>query len=216
MAYRKDAEMRGFELRVLVKVFGLCGMVLGLARALLPGQVQAGPSQPNIVFIMVDDMGYADLGCYGSKVIQTPRTIDRMAADGMRFTQAYSGCTVCAPARSTLMTGKHMGHTSVRGNTGGIALLDADVTVAEVLKKAGYVTGGFGKWGLGDIDTAGVPEKQGFDRFFGYYHQIHAHSYYPAYLVRRREEGGAGRQQGQGAGAVFALSDCRGDAGVHP
>ena len=137
---------------------------------------------PNIVFIMVDDMGYADLGCFGGKAIQTPN-LDRMAAEGMRLTHAYSGCTVCAPARSVLMTGYHMGHTSVRGNTGGIPLLDEDVTVAEVLKKAGYATGGFGKWGLGDLDTTGVPEKQGFDTFFGYYHQIHAHYFYPDYLI---------------------------------
>ena len=156
-------------------------VVTGLA--LSCGGAQANERKPNIVFIMVDDMGYADLGCYGSKAIRTPR-LDRMAREGMRFTQAYSGCTVCAPARSTLMTGKHMGHTSVRGNTGGIPLGDSDVTVAEVLKQAGYATGGFGKWGLGDIDTPGVPERQGFETFFGYYHQIHAHSYYPPYLVR--------------------------------
>lgn len=143
----------------------------------------AGQRPPNIVFIMVDDMGYADLGCYGSQAVHTPR-IDRMAAEGMRFTDAYSGCTVCAPARSTLMTGQHMGHTPVRGNTGGIALPDKAVTAAEILKQAGYATGGFGKWGLGDLDTEGVPEKQGFDLFYGYYHQIHAHYYYPDYLIR--------------------------------
>jgi len=137
--------------------------------------------KPNIVFIIVDDMGWADLGCYGSKQIKTPN-IDRMAEQGMLFTQAYSGCTVCAPARSVLMTGLHMGHTSVRGNTGGIPILEEDVTVAEVLKKAGYTTGGFGKWGLGDVGTPGVPEKQGFDDFFGYYHQIHAHDYWTPYL----------------------------------
>lgn len=150
----------------------------------LSSHVQAQPLffRPNIVLIMVDDMGYADLGCFGSKAIQTPN-LDRMAKEGMRFTQAYSGCTVCAPARSVLMTGLHLGHTSVRGNTGGIPLLDKDVTMAEVLKKAGYVTGGFGKWGLGEIGTTGVPEKQGFDEFFGYYHQIHAHYYYPDYLI---------------------------------
>ena len=142
---------------------------------------------PNIVFIMVDDMGYEDLGCYGSKTIHTPR-IDRMAAEGMRFTQAYSGCTVCAPARSTLMTGTHAGHTPVRGNTGGIPLGANDVTVADLLRRAGYATGGFGKWGLGDLDTAGVPENHGFDTFFGYYHQIHAHYYYPEYLVRNGEK----------------------------
>ena len=150
---------------------------------------------PNIIFIIVDDMGYADLSCYGSTAIETPN-IDRMAADGIRFTNAYSGCTVCAPARSTLMTGLHMGHTSVRGNTGGIALQTKDVTIAEVLREAGYATGGFGKWGLGDIGTDGAAEKQGFDVFYGYYHQIHAHNYYPPYIIRngdkeplRNEEG---------------------------
>ena len=156
--------------------------VAGCARGARPGGATGRTGRPNIVFIVVDDMGYADLGCYGSKAVQTPR-IDRMAAEGMRFTQAYSGCTVCAPARSTLMTGRHMGHTSVRGNTGGIPLLESDMTVAQVLKKAGYATGGFGKWGLGDIDTPGVPERHGFDTFFGYYHQVHAHYYYPEYLI---------------------------------
>ena len=138
--------------------------------------------RPNIVFIVVDDMGWADLSCYGGKAIQTPH-IDRMAAEGIRFTDAYAGCTVCAPSRSVLMTGYHMGHTSVRGNTGGIPLRAEDVTAGEVLKKAGYAVGGFGKWGLGDLDTPGVPERHGFDRFYGYYHQIHAHNYYPGYLI---------------------------------
>ena len=138
---------------------------------------------PNIIYIMVDDMGYSDLGCYGSTAIETPN-IDRMASEGIRFTNAYSGCTVCAPARSTLMTGMHMGHTSVRGNTGGIPLRDEDLTVAEVLREAGYATGGFGKWGLGDLNTSGTAENQGFDVFYGYYHQIHAHNYYPPYIIR--------------------------------
>ena len=141
----------------------------------------------NIVFIMVDDMGWADPSCYGNQAIQTPR-IDTMAAEGMRFTQAYSGCVVSAPARSCLMTGFHMGHTSVRLNTGGVPLKREDVTVAELLRDAGYATGGFGKWGLGDLDTEGVPEKQGFDLFYGYYHQIHAHYYLPDYLIRNGEK----------------------------
>lgn len=136
---------------------------------------------PNVILIMVDDLGSADLGCYGTKDIQTPH-IDQLAGEGVRFTQAYSGNTVCAPARSTLMTGQHSGHTPVRGNTGGIPLPDEAFTLAELFKPAGYVTGGFGKWGLGEIGTGGVPEKQGFDRFFGYYHQIHAHDYYPDFL----------------------------------
>ncbi|HUU91788.1 MAG TPA: arylsulfatase [Phycisphaerae bacterium] len=173
----------------------------GAAALAMPGRAAAATGgKPNIIFIIVDDMGYHDLGCYGSKTIKTPH-IDRMAAEGMRFTDAYSGATVCAPARSTLMTGYHMGHTSVRGNSGGIPLLDEDVTVAEVLRAAGYATGGFGKWGLGDVGTAGVPEKQGFDVFFGYYHQVHAHSYYTAYLWRNSERvplpGNEGGKRGQ-------------------
>jgi arylsulfatase A len=142
---------------------------------------QASGPRPNLIYIMVDDLGF-DLGCYGGQQVQTPR-LDQMAREGMRFTQAYSGCTVCAPARSTLMTGTHMGHTPVRRNSGGVSLQADTVTVADMLSRAGYVCGGFGKWGLGDIDTEGVPEKHGFDRFFGYYHQVHAHYFYPDYLI---------------------------------
>ncbi|MGB6033141.1 MAG: sulfatase-like hydrolase/transferase, partial [Bacteroidota bacterium] len=169
--------------RIILRSAYLAACMLLLFTSLRANQER----QPNIILIMVDDMGYADLECYGSGVIRTPN-IDRMAVEGIRFTDAYSGSCVCAPARSTLMTGRHAGHTSVRGNTGGIPLLDADVTIAEILKKAGYATGGFGKWGLGDIDTPGAPEKQGFDVFFGYYHQIHAHNYYPEYLVRNGQK----------------------------
>jgi arylsulfatase A-like enzyme len=136
---------------------------------------------------MADDLGYSDLGCYGQQIIRTPN-IDRAAAEGVRFTNAYAGCTVCAPSRSVLMTGKHMGHTSVRSNPGGVPLLAEDVTVAEVLKGAGYATGMFGKWGLGDIGTDGVPWKHGFDEFFGYLNQVHAHFYYPRFLYRNGNE----------------------------
>ena len=143
---------------------------------------QAGRKPPpNIVWIMADDMAWADLGCYGQTTIKTPH-IDSLAREGMRFTDAYAGCTVCAPSRSVLMTGLHTGHTPVRANTGGVFLLDKEVTVAEVLRTAGYTSGCFGKWGLGDIGTEGVPWKQGFDEFFGYLHQAHAHFYYPPYL----------------------------------
>jgi len=142
---------------------------------------------PNIVFLMADDLGYGDLGCYGQTRIRTPN-IDRLAAEGMKFTDAYAGCTVCAPSRSVLMTGLHMGHTSVRSNPGGVPLLAEDVTVAEILKQAGYATGCFGKWGLGDIGTDGVPWKQGFDEFFGYLHQVHAHFYYPEFLYKNDQE----------------------------
>ena len=140
---------------------GWLGRTLGLLLAVV-GSVAMAAEKPNIIFIMVDDMGYHDLGCFGSKTIQTPN-IDRLAAEGMRFTNCYSGDTVCASARSTLMTGTHKGHTPVRGNSGGIPLVPEDVTVAEVLKKAGYVTGGFGKWGLGNQGQDGAAERQGFD-----------------------------------------------------
>lgn len=141
----------------------------------------ATPRKPNIVFIIADDLGYSDVGCYGQEKIRTPH-IDRLAAEGMRFTDAYSGCTVCAPSRSVLMTGLHMGHTPIRSNGAG-SLLAEETTVAEVLKRAGYATGGFGKWGLGEEPgQSGVPSKKGFDRFFGYLNQSHAHFYYPEFL----------------------------------
>ena len=142
---------------------------------------QANEKKPNIILILADDLGYRDLGCYGGTAIQTPN-LDQLASEGIRFTQSYSGCSVCAPSRSVLMTGKHAGHTSVRGNSGGIPLQDGDVTLTTLLSSAGYTSGGFGKWGLGDVGTSGVPERHGFDTFFGYYHQVHAHIYYPSYL----------------------------------
>jgi arylsulfatase A-like enzyme len=140
---------------------------------------------PNIVLIVADDLGSADIGAYGGRQIATP-AIDRLASEGLRFTQAY-GHTVCAPSRSTLMTGTHLGHTPVRSNTGGVSLRPEDVTIAEILKAAGYATGGYGKWGLSEVGQPGVPERQGFDEFFGYYHQIHAHEHFPAFLYRNSE-----------------------------
>ena len=158
----------------------LCALVLGFLLPCAVGDVSAA-NPPNIVFIMADDLGYGHLGCYGQTTIRTPR-LDALAEEGMRFTDCYAGCCVCAPSRCVLMTGLHGGHASVRGNTGGIALAESDVTVAEVLKTVGYTTGLFGKWGLGEHGTSGVPYRQGFDEFFGYLHQIHAHFYYPPYL----------------------------------
>jgi len=142
--------------------------------------------KPNIIFILADDLGYGDLGCYGQKKIKTPN-LDKMANEGMRFTNHYSGSTVCAPSRSCLMTGQHTGHTPIRGNKEykpeGQHPMGADaLTVAEVLKKAGYTTGAFGKWGLGFVGTEGDPNNQGFDEFFGYNCQRVAHRYYPEYL----------------------------------
>ena len=139
------------------------------------------PRKPNIVFILADDLGYGDIGPNGQREILTPN-LDRLAAQGLRFTQAYAGAAVCAPSRSVLMTGLHTGHTPVRANAGTIPLQDGDVTLAETLQQAGYRTGGFGKWGLGDAGSEGAPARQGFDEFFGYLHQIHAHSYYPEFL----------------------------------
>ncbi|RKY06056.1 MAG: N-acetylgalactosamine-6-sulfatase, partial [Planctomycetota bacterium] len=149
--------------------------VAGCSEARKRGAAGSSAARPNIIFIMADDMGYADLGCYGQKHIQTPN-IDRLAEEGTRFTDCYAGSTVCAPSRSVLMTGRHTGHTRVRGNhgkAGGVGpqkrvpLKPEDVTVAEVLKKAGYATGVTGKWGLGEPDTTGVPTRQGFDEWFG-------------------------------------------------
>ncbi|MBI3117893.1 MAG: arylsulfatase [Candidatus Hydrogenedentes bacterium] len=161
----------------------------GAAWAATAGAIPAEsprPKGPNIIFILADDLGYGDLGCYGQKVIQTPR-IDRMAAEGLRFTQCYAGSTVCAPSRCCLMTGLHSGHAWIRGNA-RLPLRPEDVTVAEVMKEAGYTTGLIGKWGLGNEETTGTPNKQGFDEFFGYLDQKHAHNYYPEYLWRNEEK----------------------------
>lgn len=143
--------------------------------------------KPNIIYIMLDEWGYYESSHMGHPVFDTPN-IDRLAKEGMRFTRFLAGANVCAPTRSALMTGQHTGHTTVRGNSGGNSILDSDVTIAEMLKAEGYATGGFGKWGLGDAGTEGVPEKQGFDTFLGYYHQVHAHTFYPRYLLRNSEK----------------------------
>ena len=160
------------------------------------------PQPPNFVFIMADDMGVFDLGCYGQTKIKTP-CMDRLAAEGMRFTSCYSGGSVCAPSRSVLMTGQHTGHTTVRANaslrTGRRVSLKADdVTVAQVLKgpewkhgydeSFGYTTGIFGKWGLGEPGTSGLPNDHGFDEWFGFLNQQHAHGHYPEYLWRNKQK----------------------------
>ena len=156
---------------------------------------------PNIIYILADDLGWGEPGCYGQKLIKTPN-IDRMAAEGKRYTQHYAGSTVCAPSRCVLMTGKHTGHCFVRDNfnlargayrgekhqEGNVPIPEDEVTVAEVLKKAGYTTGCIGKWGLGYPGSEGDPVNQGFDHFFGYNCQREAHSYYPGHLWRNREK----------------------------
>lgn len=150
------------------------------------GPASAALRPPNVIFIIADDLGYGDLGCYGQQRIRTPH-LDRMAAEGMRFTQHYSGNAVCAPSRCVLMTGKHPGHAFIRDNRSiqpeGQFPIPADsVTVAKLFQQRGYATGGFGKWGLGGPGTAGEPLKQGFTRWFGYNCQGVAHNFYPTYL----------------------------------
>ena len=145
-----------------------------------------GDRKPNIIFILADDLGYGDLGCYGQRLIETPN-IDALAAEGIRFTQCYAGSTVCAPSRCALMTGLHTGHARVRGNK-LIPLRPRDVTIAEILKGAGYTTAIIGKWGLGEPGTTGVPNLKGFDEWFGYLNQRRAHNYYPEYLWRNTEK----------------------------
>ena len=158
----------------------------------LGGAAPAGADpRPNIVFVLADDLGRGDLGCYGQARIRTPH-IDRMAAEGLRFTQAYTGTSVCAPARCSLMTGLHMGHAPIRANReiqpeGQRPLPEGTLTVARILKDAGYATACVGKWGLGMFDTPGSPLKAGFDHFFGYNCQRHAHSYFPRFLYRDAE-----------------------------
>ena len=149
------------------------------------GTANSPETRPNIIWILADDLGYGDLGSYGQEQIQTPH-LDRMADEGMRFTEAYAGFTVCAPSRSVLMTGQHTGHTRVRRN-GSPGLLDEDVTVAELLRDSGYATALVGKWGLGMEDSPGAPWKQGFDHFYGYLSQRHAHNFYPEFLMRMGE-----------------------------
>ena len=141
---------------------------------------------PNVIYILADDLGYGDLSCYGQEKFRTPN-IDRLAGEGMLFTQHYAGTTVCAPSRSVLITGLHTGHTPSRGNRtveplGQFPIPDSSFTVAELFKEAGYITGAYGKWGLGSIFNEGDPQKQGFDHFFGHYCQSLAHRYYPEFL----------------------------------
>ncbi|MDR1154781.1 MAG: arylsulfatase [Bacteroidales bacterium] len=153
------------------------------------------PGQPNIIYILADDLGYGDLGCYGQAIIQTPH-IDRLAAEGMKFTRHYAGCTVSAPSRSSLFTGLHTGHAPIRANRAAVHIPRNEgqhpqpgdtYTIAKMLKEGGYATGCFGKWGLGFPGSEGAPENQGIDEFFGYNCQAVAHNYYPYYLWHNRD-----------------------------
>ncbi len=166
------------------------GTWLLLLFAPLPSRAES-QSRPNIIYILADDLGYGDLSCYGQQKFSTPN-IDRLASEGIRFTDHYSGATVCAPSRACLMTGKHTGHSTIRGNSGrdaqgkrvSITLQAEDVTLAEILQQAGYRTGLFGKWSLGLEGSPGLPTKQGFDETYGFLNQTYAHNYYPEYIYR--------------------------------
>ena len=155
---------------------------------------------PNIVLIISDELAYFELSHMGNKKLRTPN-IDLMARKGIRFTNALAAAPVCGPLRCCLMTGLHTGHSSMRDNRGGTPIRADEFTLAQMLKKRGYVTGGFGKWGIGGRGSTGVPEKHGFDTFFGYYDQVHAHSYFPAHLVHNSKEvklpGNPGGRQGE-------------------
>ena len=166
--------------------------LLALILALFAGFISAAETKPNIVFILADDLGYGDLSCYGQEKFTAPN-IDRLATEGMKFTQFYAGTTVCAPSRCSLMTGYHTGHCFIRGNMdqratlGNYPIPPETVTVAKVLKNAGYATGCFGKWGLGGPLSEGAAFRQGFDTFFGYYDQAHAHNYYTDHLYKNEQ-----------------------------
>lgn len=168
---------------------------VALGALLTSNSLQAQNLKPNIVFILADDMGIGDLGCYGQKQIKTPN-IDKLAKNGIQFMNHYSGSTVSAPSRCALLTGKHTGHGAIRGNKGeeteygtfDLSLPNEEVTVAEVLKAKGYTTACVGKWGLGGVGSTGSPDKQGFDYFYGYMGQGAAHTYYPEFLYENNDK----------------------------
>ena len=183
------------------------------ASSIVSGAAESSSAtKPNIIFVLSDDLAQGDLGCYGQKLIQTPN-LDRMASEGTRYTQAYCGTTVCAPSRTSLMTGLHMGHSPIRANReiqpeGQLPLPAGTLTVAQLLKGAGYSTACIGKWGMGMFDTTGSPLKVGFDHFFGYNCQRHAHSYFPTYLYNDNQRfdlpGNDGNTKTGGQGAIYA------------
>ncbi len=172
------------------------------------GAARAPRERPNFIFILSDDIAQGDLGCYGQKLIQTPR-LDQMANEGTRYLQAYCGTSVCAPSRSSFFTGLHCGHCPIRGNyevppEGQLPLPADTVTIAEVAKAAGYATATFGKWGMGNFDSSGSPLKQGVDHFFGYNCQRHAHSYFPTYLYDDAQPFLLPGNDGQTVGQTYA------------
>lgn len=162
-------------------------MLLILLVILSSANLSAAADRPNIIYLMLDEWGYFESGHMGHRELVTPN-IDQFAGEGMRFTNAYAGAPVCGPTRCVLLTGQHSGHSSMRVNDGFSPIRADEPTLGSMLKQAGYATGGFGKWGIGGRGTSGIPEQHGFDEFFGYYDQVHAHTYYPQYLIRNSRE----------------------------
>lgn len=170
--------------RRFLKRVGTAAVATGMVST--QASLAAEGEKPNIIYILADDLGYGDLGCYGQQKIKTPN-LDRMAAEGMRFTQHYAGDTVCAPSRCALMTGKHTGHCTVRGNV-DVLMKSDEVTIGKVMKRAGYATACIGKWGIGHPPPPDDPKNNGFDHFFGYLSMWHAHNYYPDFLWRNGQK----------------------------
>ncbi|QDV22532.1 arylsulfatase [Aureliella helgolandensis] len=167
--------------------WGLLLLTTSLVNAqVVPSQTTDASATPNLIYIMVDDLGYGDLGCFGQTEIKTPN-LDRMASEGMKLTSYYAGCTVCRPSRLSLWTGKHMGHTPIDSNAAYV-FRPEDVTVAELLQQSGYATGGVGKWAMGGIETTGHPNRNGFDFWMGYLDQGDAHNYYPTHLWKNDQK----------------------------
>lgn len=174
---------RGLGVSLLAASTAFAPLTEGRAQSANTNTLPPAPRRPNIIFILADDLGYGDLGCYGQTKIKTPH-IDQLASEGIRFTQFYAGSTVCAPSRATFLTGLHTGHTRIRGNARNQSLGADELTFPEILKQSGYRTGIIGKWGMGDHGSAGVPNKKGFDEFLGYLNHTHAHDYYTDHLWR--------------------------------
>ena len=165
-----------------MKCFLRAWLVGTVAFGILVPEASGAENRPNIVFILADDLGYGDLSCYGQATLQTPN-LDKLAAAGMRFTRHYAGSTVCAPSRCVLMTGLHSGHAPLRTNWDE-PMADAVPALARLLKTAGYATGAFGKWGIGNVIPDDDPSRKGFDQFYGYVDMFHAHNFFPPFLVR--------------------------------
>jgi arylsulfatase A-like enzyme len=192
--------MKSTDMRILI----LLATMAVLSCSSKKSTEQEQSQRPNIIYILADDLGYGDLSCYGQQNFATPN-IDKLAEEGIRFTQHYSGSTVCAPSRSSLMTGLHTGHTPIRGNKewkpeGQWPMPAKTYTMAEMLKDAGYVTGAFGKWGLGYPGSEGDPNHQGFDEFYGYNCQRIAHHYYPFHMWHNQEKVMLEGNEGTGRG----------------